>query len=201
MHAIEATLFPTSRERVVARELFLLAITGIIGVAGEVFFYNLVKAGRLVPGLADILFSFDWRVDARLALGSIWEAPLQAFFGQCSLWMIPVYAGAACYVVRPLSRLLRGRHALLRAAAFAVGITLFEGLAGVVYRPLLGFSVWTYVDSGAVWGGATSLRILPLWGLVGLCTERVVVELSHPAWSRALHERMGGIKLSTWLAG
>lgn len=191
MHAIEATLFPTSRERVVARELFLLAVTGIIGVAGEVFFYNLVKAGRLIPGLADVFFSFDWRVDGRFSLGSIWEAPLRACFGQCSLWMLPVYAGAACYVVRPLSRLLSGRHALVRAAAFAVGITLFEGVAGLVYRPLLGFSVWVYVDDGALWGGATSLRILPLWGLVGLFVERVIVELSHPAWTRALQERIG----------
>lgn len=195
MHTIDATLFsaPRERERTLARELFLFAVTGILGVAGEVFFYNLVKAGRLVPGIADLLFSFDWRVDGRLALGAIWNAPIHAFFGQCSLWMLPVYAGAACYVVRPLSRLLRGRHVLLRAAAFAAGITLFEGVAGLVYRPLLGFSVWTYVDSGAIWGGATSLRILPLWGLVGLFTERLVVELSHPAWNRALRERIAEI--------
>lgn len=199
MVANERTFVSTSRERerAVVREILLFAVTGILGVAGEVFFYNLVRAGRLVPGLADILFSFDWRVDGRLSLGSIWDVPIHAFFGQCSLWMIPVYAGATLYVVRPLSRLLRGQHVILRAAAFAVGITLFEGVAGVVYRPLLGFSVWTYVDSGAFWGGATSLRILPLWGIVGLFTERVITELSHPAWSRAFRERIAGISLST----
>jgi omega-6 fatty acid desaturase (delta-12 desaturase) len=173
-----------------SRWVWLLAVTGVIGLAGEVMFYPLVRAGKSVPGLAGLLFSFEWRVDPSLGLDAIWSVPARTLFGQASLWMAPVYAAASLLVVRPLWILLRGKPAPVRAAAYGIGIALLEAAAGRVAEGALGVALWTYVDDGAVLGGTTSWRIVPLWMLVGLVAERVVREAEHPAVLAALRRRL-----------
>lgn len=167
-------------------ELLLWLITATVGVAGEIGFYTLIKVGARVPFVGPLLFGFAWRVDSRLPLDGVWHVPIRMLFGQCSLWMAPVYATCTCAMIRPLARLLRRWPFWARAAVYGVVIALAEGAWGLLYQALLGFSVWTYRDAGAVLGGATSLRIVPLWMLVGLFAERLVIELSHPVWRNAV---------------
>jgi hypothetical protein len=173
------------------RWAWLVAVTAVIGTTGELFFYTLVKVGRTLPVAGPLLFSFDWRVDPALGLDAIWAAPVVGLFGQASLWMAPVYVGASLLVVRPLWLVLQRQPVPLRAAAYAVGITLFEGLVGLAYQRWLGLAIWTYADGGAFWGGATSWRITPLWMLIGMVSEAVVREADHPAWLAALRQRLG----------
>jgi omega-6 fatty acid desaturase (delta-12 desaturase) len=172
---------------------FLLILTGILGVAGEVFFYSLVKIGRTIPFISDLFFSFNWQIDGKLNLGNIWQTEVYTFFGQCSLWMMPVYAVSACYIVRPLMFRLIQLPFLVRGIFYGIGITIFEGLAGLVYQKILGFSVWTYTDDGAFLYGATTWRIVPLWILVGLFTEILMWELSNPVWREAFGTRLKAI--------
>jgi len=172
------------------RWAWLVAVTSVIGLAGEVLFYPLVRAGRALPLVGDLLFSFAWRTDAALGLDGVWSAPAHALFGQASLWMAPVYAGATLLVVRPLWLLLGGLPAPVRALAYGPAIAAFEGAAGLLYERALGLAIWRYEDAGALLGGATSLRIVPLWMLVGLVAERVAREADHPAVLAVLRWRL-----------
>ncbi len=164
--------------------LFRLALYGLVGLAGEVIFYNVVKLGRLVPGVK-ALFQFGWHVDPRLGLGAIWDADPVALYGQASLWMMLVYAGATFGVIEPVYRRLWRRPAVLRAAVYGVGILVFEAVTGWVLYGITGYKIWFYDDALSI-VGMTSVYILPMWMIIGLLVERVYRELMDPDLVRAL---------------
>lgn len=164
--------------------LFRLVLYGFVGLAGEVIFYNVVKLGRLVPGVK-LLFQFDWRVDPQLGLDGIWQADPVALYGQASLWMMLVYAGATFGVIEPVYRRLWRKPAVLRAAIYGVGILVFEAVIGWLLVLITGYRIWFYADALEI-VGMTSLYILPIWMIIGLLVERVYRELMDPDLVRAL---------------
>src|SRR5216683_7705338 len=83
--------------------LFRFTSYGVFGMAGELFWYTLARVCRQLP-LLRWLFSFEWRVDPRLGLEHVWHVPLRTLYGQCSLWMFPVYALCMIGIVEPFYR-------------------------------------------------------------------------------------------------
>ena len=185
---------PRTRSTRAAYATFRIVLYGIVGLASEIIFYNLVRIGRHVPGL-ELFFRFEWRVDPSLQLDHIWDTPIRALYGQCSLWMFLVYAGAAFGCIEPLYRWLAGRPVVLRAAAYGVAILLFEGLSGLALEALTGLKIWYYADALAIIGGMTSLYILPVWMVTGLLVELIYRELMDPDVARGIETQLaeGGL--------
>ena len=165
--------------------LFRFCLYGMVGLSSEIFFYNLVRIARHVP-LLEALFRFQWRVDDRLNLNGIWDTPVVAAYGQCSLGMVAVYAGACFVFIEPIYRRLFRQHTLLRAVLYGHAILFFEGISGVVLEKLTGYRIWYYADSGAILWDMTSLYILPIWMVTGLLVEFIYRELMDPDLVAAL---------------
>ena len=165
--------------------LFRFGLYGMVGVTSEIFFYNLVRFAQKVPVLRE-LFRFQWRVDDRLHLNGIWETPDIAGYGQCSLWMFLVYAGACFFFVEPIFRNSLRLHTFLRAVCYGFAILLFEGVSGKVLLELTGYQIWYYADTGAILWDMTSLYILPIWMVTGLLAEWIYRELMDPDLVAAL---------------
>jgi hypothetical protein len=150
------------------RLLARFVLYGMLGLAGEILFYNLTKAGRLVPGIR-WLFAYDWRVDDRLALSSVWQVPLASLYGQASAWMFFVYATILVTLERVRDTLARWNR-IARAVAYAATILTLECALGWVLRAVTGYDVWYYADSLAILR-YTSLAIAPVWFLLGASLE------------------------------
>ncbi|HYO59243.1 hypothetical protein [Archangium sp.] len=165
--------------------LFRFCLYGMVGLSSEIFFYNLVRIARHVP-LLEALFRFQWRVDDRLPLNDIWDTPIIAAYGQCSLWMFLVYSVACFYFVEAIYRRTFRQHTLLRAVLYGHAILLFEGVSGLFLEKLTGYRIWYYADSGAILWQMTSLYILPIWMVTGLLAEFIYRELMDPDLVAAL---------------
>jgi hypothetical protein len=165
--------------------VFRFCLYGMVGLSSEVFFYNLVRIAQRIPVL-ELLFRFQWRVDERLNLNGIWDTPPIAAYGQASLWMFLVYAGACFFFVEPIFRRTFRRSTLLRAVLYGFAILLFEGVSGVLLEHLTGYRIWYYADAGAILWQMTSLYILPIWMVTGLLAEHIYRELMDPDLVRAL---------------
>lgn len=142
---------------------------GTIGLAAEVFFYNLTRWGRRSP-LTAWAFAFDWRVDPSLGLGGVWEAAPVALFGQVSLWMFLVYALCSLFLIEPMYRRMARAPWLVRGLAYALVILGYEWAVGLLLKALTGVYIWIYVDPWAL-GPTTSLALVPSWIGTGLFAE------------------------------
>lgn len=165
--------------------VFRFCLYGMVGLSSEIFFYNLVRVARHVP-LLEALFRFRWQVDERLALNGIWDTPVVTAYGQCSLWMFPIYGVACFFFVEPLYRWMLYQHTALRAAVYGIVILLFEGFSGLFLESLTGYRIWYYADAGAILWQMTSLYILPVWMVTGLLAEFIYRELMDPDLLAAL---------------
>ena len=165
--------------------IFRFCLYVMVGLSSDIFFYNLVRVGQHVP-LLEVLFRFQWRVDERLNLNHIWDTPVVAAYGQCSLWMFLVYAIACFYFVEAIYRRTFRQHTALRAVLYGFAILFFEGFSGVVLEKLTGYRIWYYADSGAILWQMTSLYILPIWMVTGLLAEFIYRELMDPDLVAAL---------------
>jgi hypothetical protein len=163
--------------------VFRFALYGIFGLAMEVVFYNLVRNLCHVPVLG-LLFQFDWQVDQRLGLDHIWHVPPRSAFGQCSLWMFPVYA-VASFCIEFLYRNFTDLAWPLRALAYGLVIFLWECASGWLLFWGTGFKIWFYADAGNFFE-MTSWRILPIWCLTGLFVEYLYRQLMDPDLVRAI---------------
>lgn len=184
---------PHERRTKLSRFLYGVLRFGLFGaggLAGEVGFYNLVRLGRRVPLLRE-LFLFQWGVDPKLDLNAIWETPWYVFYGQCSLWMFPVYAGAAWLIGVVYDRGFCRVHVLWRALAYGLWILLWEWATGWVLFGLTGFRIWYYADPAAI-QQMTSLYILPIWMVTGLMVERIHRELMDPRVAQGLEAALPG---------
>ena len=146
-----------------------LVVYGTVGLASELFFYNLCKVGRGTPVLR-WAFQFDWRVDPRLGLDAVWSAPTEALYGQASLWMFLVYGGCSLLLVEPLYRRCARWPLPARALAYALAILAGEWATGWGLRALTTYDIWYYADAGAL-GRMTSLYLVPAWCVTGLVAE------------------------------
>ena len=164
---------------------FRFCLYGTVGLSSEIFFYNLVRIGRRVPGL-ELLFRFQWRVDDSLKLEQIWKTPIVAEYGQCSLWMFFVYAGACFFFIEAIYRRTFRRPTLLRALLYGCAILLFEGCSGQLLFEVTKYRIWYYADAGAILWDMTSLYILPIWMVTGLLAEFIYRELMDPDLVAAL---------------
>ena len=165
--------------------LFRFSLYGMVGLTSEIFFYNLVRIARHVP-LLEALFRFQWRVDERLPLNDIWDTPIIAAYGQCSLWMFLVYGVVCFFFIEAIYRRTFRQHTLLRAVLYGHAILLFEGFSGVFLEKLTGYRIWYYADSGSILWEMTSLYILPIWMVTGLIAEFIYRELMDPDLVAAL---------------
>lgn len=148
-----------------------LAVYGVVGLASELFFYNLCRLARATPGLA-WAFRFEWRVDPRLGLDGVWAAPAEALYGQASLWMFAVYGLASLWCVEPVYRRVARWPVALRGLAYALAILSFEWASGWALRALTGYDIWFYADAGAL-GRMTSWYLVPVWCVTGLIAEGI----------------------------
>jgi hypothetical protein len=174
-----------SQRMKLAFAVFRFCLYGMLGLSSEIFFYNLVRVARHVP-LLEALFRFRWQVDERLALNGIWDTPVITAYGQCSLWMFPVYGVACFFFVEPLYRWMLYQHTALRAAVYGIVILLFEGFSGLFLEALTGYRIWYYADAGSILWEMTSLYILPVWMVTGLISEFIYRELMDPDLLAAL---------------
>lgn len=175
---------PQTKQRKVFFGLFRFLIYGFVGLSAEVIFYTLVKVGRLIPGVA-LLFQFDWRVDPRLNLSAVWDAPIFTFYGQASLWMFGVYAVCAFFFIERWYRLLVHQPLALRALVYGVTILLFELVSGLLLHWITGYQIWWYADRLNL-AQMTSLYILPIWCVTGLIVEVLYRELMDADLVKAL---------------
>ena len=146
-----------------------LMVYGTVGLASELFFYNLCKLARGTPVLR-WAFQFDWRVDPRLGLDAVWAAPTETLYGQASLWMFLVYGGCSLLLVEPLYRRLARWPLILRAFAYALAILAGEWATGWGLRAVTSYDIWYYADAGAL-GKMTSWYLVPAWCVTGLIAE------------------------------
>lgn len=156
---------------------FRFCLYGFLGVALEIVFYNLVRNLRPVP-LLGLLFQFDWRVDPSLGLGAVWKVPAISLYGQCSLWMFPVY-GVASFCIELIYRNATDIHLALRALAYGLVIFLWECASGWLLFAATGLKIWFYADPGNFFE-MTSWRILPIWCITGLVVEYIYRQLMDP---------------------
>jgi hypothetical protein len=165
----------TKRRVKLARLGFRCLIYGVLGAFFEVASFPIVRVGRMIP-VVHHLFAFDCRVDPKLQLDAIWDAPLVALFGQTSLWMVPIYALTALAIeTLYCKRLFRWRWPL-RAIVYGVVIEVFEWASGFVVKAITGFEIWKYVDDGNIMH-MTSWFILPVWMATGMFVELIYREL------------------------
>ncbi|MHB8873223.1 MAG: hypothetical protein ACYC8T_06005 [Myxococcaceae bacterium] len=188
---------PRGRKGRFAFGAFRFVLYGFVGLASEIIFYNVVKFGRKVPGL-ELLFRFEWKVDKRLNLDAIWDAPLVSLYGQCSLWMFLVYAIAAFFLVEYVYRRGARWPLLLRALIYGLGILAFEALSGLALEQLTGYRIWYYEDPLAI-VGMTSLYILPIWMVTGLVVELLYRELMDPTVAAAIESTLATPQLQETL--
>ncbi len=163
---------------------FRFVLYGFVGISAEVIFYNLVKFGRRLP-VVDALFQFSWKVDGRLNLSAIWDAPLVSLYGQCSLWMFLVYSIASLGLIEPIYRRTLRLPVGMRALFYGLVILAFEAVSGWLLFWSTGYKIWFYDDALNIIG-MTSLYILPIWMLTGLVVELIYRELMDPDLVEAL---------------
>jgi hypothetical protein len=178
---------PRDTKMKVAFALLRAGIYGIIGMAAEVLFYTMVRLGRKIPLLGKLLFSFDWRVDPKLELNHVWEAPVVAAFGQSSLWMFPVYAICAFFFLERWYRLLARWPLIARALVYGLTINAWEVISGWLLLWGTGYKIWYYDDAGNIFQ-MSSFFITPVWMATGLIVETVYRELMDPEVAKALEE-------------
>ena len=181
------TLFGIHKNKTLRRRLdqaiytlLRFTIYGMVGVVAEVANYTFVKVGRMHAWTAWI-FQADWQVDPRLGLGAIWgeQCKWWSLYGQCSLWMFPVYGLCALLLIEPIYRYCRlhQRSVLVRGFLYALAILAFEFCSGFILRWLTGFDIWRYTDRFNILE-MTSVYLFPLWFATGLFVELIYRELT-----------------------
>lgn len=156
---------------------FRASVYGLLGVALEIVFYNLVRNLKTVP-VVNLLFRFDWQVDEKLELAQIWKVDAISLYGQCSLWMFLVYA-LACLSIEQIYQRAYRLHWALRSVLYGLAIFFVECGTGWVLKAVTGYEIWFYADAGAFFR-MTSWFILPIWCITGLLIEYIYRQLMDP---------------------
>lgn len=153
-------------------------VYGMVGVFSEVCQYTFVKIGRMIP-VVELAFRADWKVDEKLGLDKIWDVPWYTLYGQCSLWMFPVYGLCALILLERIYK-LSVKYQLywfVRGALYALAITLFELVSGLILWKITGYKIWCYNDPGNIMN-MTSIFLFAIWFVTGLFVEFLYKELT-----------------------
>ena len=89
-----------------------------------------------------------------------------------SLLMFPIYGMAS--VIKPVSRILKNRHFVLRGIIYACGIFTMEYITGSFLKNK-GMCPWDYSDSRYNINGLIRLDYAPAWFGAGLLFEKVLM--------------------------
>lgn len=92
---------------------------------------------------------------------------------QTSMWMFPIYGMAA--VMSPLCHAMKGKNVMLRGSVYTACIFLTEFGTGSFLKKK-GCCPWDYSDSKANYKGIVRFDYAPLWFLVGLLYEKVLLK-------------------------
>lgn len=92
--------------------------------------------------------------------------------GPSTPWMVPIY-GLAMPLFEPVHDRIRGRPPWQRGFVYATGILAVEWTSGRLFRRLTGRVPWDYGRAGLSVDGLIRLDYAPLWGALGLATERL----------------------------
>lgn len=152
-------------------------IYGMIGVFAEVSQYTFVKVGRMIP-LVKWAFQAEWKVDDKLGLNGIWDIPWYTFYGQCSLWMFPVYAFCSVLLLEQIYNFSKKHNVfwVVRGILYASAITIFEFISGFLLLWLTGYKIWYYSDAANILS-MTSMFLFVVWFVTGMFVEFVYKEL------------------------
>ena len=93
--------------------------------------------------------------------------------GNTSLWMFPIYGMAS--VLSPLCKKMQGKHVLVRGSVYTACIFLTEYGTGSFLKKR-GCCPWDYSKSKANYKGIVRFDYAPLWFLVGLMYEKVLMK-------------------------
>lgn len=152
-------------------------IYGMIGVFAEVSQYTIVKVGRMIP-IVKLVFQAEWKVDDKLNLNGIWDIPWYTFYGQCSLWMFPVYALCSVLLLEQIYNFSKKHNIswVVRGILYASAITIFEFVSGFILLWITGYKIWYYSDAANILS-MTSLFLFATWFVTGMFVEFVYIEL------------------------
>ncbi len=89
-----------------------------------------------------------------------------------SLWMFPIYGLASS--MTPLFHKMKGKNVLLRGSLYTTCIFLAEYGTGKILKKK-NCCPWDYSDCKANYHGLIRLDYAPLWFLVGLLYEKILV--------------------------
>nr|AEI30286.1 hypothetical protein LDC_03690 [uncultured microorganism] len=157
--------------KAIRRAAFRFGVYGAFMIFGEVAFYSIVKLGRSAPfDIIRSLFTFEWLVDPRLNLASVWDTPIKALYGQASLWMFFVYASIGLFGIEPLYSRLKNKNWIIRGFFYMSIILFMECLTGWILKFATGYDIWYYNDRFNIFK-YTSAAIAPMWFIVGLISE------------------------------
>ncbi len=172
-----------ARIKVFLYALFRFTLYGMIGVFAEVCQYTFVKVGRSIP-VVKWMFQSQWRVDDSLNLNGIWDIPIKTLYGQCSLWMFPVYGLCAILLLERIYKfsVKFNLNIFIRGILYAIAITLFEFVSGFILYWLTGYKIWYYSDAANLLQ-MTSLFLFGVWFVTGLFVELIYRELSQKSFS------------------
>ncbi|OGJ89377.1 MAG: hypothetical protein A2487_20415 [Candidatus Raymondbacteria bacterium RifOxyC12_full_50_8] len=177
-HIAKSRSFQIRAARVVYAFLRFI-VYGTVGVAAEVANYSLVKIGRKFF-LTSWIFQADWRVDEKLGLNAIWadQCAWWSLYGQCSLWMFPVYGLCALLLIERIYRFCKkkGFNILIRGSLYAIAILGFEFVSGFALLKITGFRIWDYQDALNL-KRMTTIYLFPLWFFTGVFVELIYREL------------------------
>jgi hypothetical protein len=126
-----------------------------------------------------LAFRTEWRVDENLNLNAIWDTPWYVFYGQCSLWMVPVYGLCCILVIERLYKFFKKHNVrwIIRGAAYSISISFFELVAGYVLLWITGYKIWYYSDAGNILK-MTSVFLFFVWFVTGMFAEFLYLEFS-----------------------
>ncbi|TYQ16189.1 UNVERIFIED_CONTAM: hypothetical protein Cloal_2711 [Acetivibrio alkalicellulosi] len=159
---------------------------GMIGVFSEVCYYSIVRIGRMIP-IINLAFKTEWRTDESLGLNAIWDTPWYVFFGQCSLWMLPVYGVCSMLVIEKLYRYScrHDLHWIFRGTMYSISIIIFELIAGYILWWITGYQIWYYSDAGNIFK-MTSIFLFFVWFVAGMLVEFIYIEFAANRVSKRL---------------
>lgn len=109
-------------------------------------------------------------------LASIVFTSNRTFPCQTSMWMFPIYGMAV--LILPLSKKLNGKSMIQRGGIYTVLIFLVEFLTGSILK-FFDACPWDYSDARLQFMGVIRLDYAPLWFIMGLLFEKILIESEH----------------------
>ena len=104
--------------------------------------------------------------------GSLCEKKDKQMHSVTSLWMFPIYGMAS--MIAPLSHLMEGKNFVLRGSVYTACIFLTEYGTGTLLKKK-GCCPWDYSGAKANYKGVVRFDYAPLWFMVGLLYEKMLL--------------------------